>query len=234
MLAYRLHSSQKGRTLAFFFGFCRSVHNVRIERLWVDISKQLGWKWKRFFEELEFHHGFDPDNPLHIWLLHTLFLPLINDEIEFFVQNWNQHCLQIRGEPSRSPIGVFEFDMLLCGVRGTPMDPEAGRRDALVHDDSQGAEFDLETYGVDWQALSNRDVTQSQLQNNGPTEPISSWIGRRGPPPNMNSVEVETPDVSYEVDSLWSRVGHLYCDPVRRVELWTESLVWRRASHAGF
>ena len=80
-----------------------SVHNIRIERLWFDVTKQLGAKWADFFQDLELRHGLDINNPHHIWLLHTLFLEMLNDEIEFFIDNWNNHRLQIRGQRSRSP-----------------------------------------------------------------------------------------------------------------------------------
>lgn len=37
----------------------RSVHNVRIERLWVDVTGQVGAKWSAFFSmlELRYCHG---------------------------------------------------------------------------------------------------------------------------------------------------------------------------------
>ena len=111
-----LHSAQVTRlTLNFFF---RSVHNVRIERLWVDVTAQVGATWGNMFTVLELRHGLDINNPNHIWLLHLIFLPTINMSLKFFAEAWNEHQIQIRGGPNRSPSDMFYFDMLVHGVRG--------------------------------------------------------------------------------------------------------------------
>ena len=82
---------------------CSSVHNICIERLWVDVTKQLGAKWAEFFKLLEVQYELDPSNSYHIWLIHMLFLDTINDEIDFSIHNWNAHRLQIAHKCSRSP-----------------------------------------------------------------------------------------------------------------------------------
>ena len=51
----------------------RSVHNIRIEWLWVNVTSGFGRKWKTFFQDLELHDGLNPDSDAHIWLLHHLF-----------------------------------------------------------------------------------------------------------------------------------------------------------------
>ncbi|KIO22614.1 hypothetical protein M407DRAFT_79038, partial [Tulasnella calospora MUT 4182] len=117
----------------------RSVHNVRIERLWVDLTVSLGAKWADFFQLLEVQSGLDINNVNHIWLLHYLFLADINEEVSFFVRTWNHHPIQMRGQLNRSPIDMYGFDMLVHGIRGD------------VYDE-QGTQ-DLELYGVDWEAL---------------------------------------------------------------------------------
>jgi len=50
----------------------RSVHNIRIERLWVDITAQIGASWAEAFTDLEINHGLDINNTHHIWLLHLV------------------------------------------------------------------------------------------------------------------------------------------------------------------
>ena len=75
----------------------RSIHNVRIERLLVDVTAQFGNKWSEFFTSLELHCGLDIGNRNHIWLLQYLFLADINAEADFFEESWNFHRIQMRG-----------------------------------------------------------------------------------------------------------------------------------------
>ncbi|KAF7346893.1 hypothetical protein MVEN_01441500 [Mycena venus] len=48
-----------GESIALAFDI-RSVHNTRIKRLWYDVTHGFGQKWKRFFMDLEVHHGLNP------------------------------------------------------------------------------------------------------------------------------------------------------------------------------
>lgn len=158
------------------------MHNVRIERLWVDITSQIGATWANHFTNLEMHHGLDINNQYHIWLLHFLFLPTINQDLDFFVGSWNEHKIRIRDGPNRSPIDLFNFDMLVYGVRGTNLE------------DSMSPE-ELEVYGVDWEGLQDDRLLQSQRNNNSIQEPAMSWIGRDGPPENLNEVPLDDPEL---------------------------------------
>lgn len=214
-----------------------SVHNIRIERLWFDVTKQLGAKWADFFQDLELRHGLDINNSYHIWLLHTLFLQMVNDEIDFFIKNWNSHRLQMRGQRSRSPIDLFEIDMLSCGIRGDVVDVQGAIEEVQVLDaEEMGA--DLETYGVDWEDLQSRVMIQSHTQNNPVADPTASWIGRRGPPPHLNPVELDPPDVDFDVDQarslLWGEVSRLHGDPLLRSQIWVESLMFMRSLNHSF
>ncbi|KAG1722190.1 hypothetical protein EDB19DRAFT_1645914 [Suillus lakei] len=96
----------------------RSVHNIRIERLWVDVTNGLGQKWKEFFQTLEAYDNLDVNNDSHLWLLHFLFLPLINDDAGQWVASWNHHVLGRRGEPHRSPHDMFIQGIIEHGHRG--------------------------------------------------------------------------------------------------------------------
>lgn len=156
-----------------------SVHNVRIERLWVDVTAQVGATWHDFFVLLELRHGLSTDNPDHKWLLHTLFLPMINMELEFFAEAWNQHRIQIRHGPNRSPADMFGFDMLVQGIRGSQLDPVT--------------EEELEVYGIDWEALRDERVLESHHSNNDMQEDASSWLGRVGPPEDLGGVILDPP-----------------------------------------
>ncbi|KAJ7572401.1 hypothetical protein C8J56DRAFT_792999 [Mycena floridula] len=197
----------------------RSVHNVRIERLWVDVTTQVGATWKDLFFMLELRHGLDINNVNHIWLLHYLFLPTINVQLEFLAEAWNHHHLQMSNGPDRSPIDMFTFDMLVHGVRG---------------DELELTEEEIEAFGVDWDGLTNDVVRESERANNPRGEPgAGSWVGRIGPPPRLNEVILEPPEQVFEDDRLqglhdavsaWMGVS----DDDSVVSAWTHGLVYSR------
>jgi hypothetical protein len=72
------HGSHK--LLSPLIVLCRSVHNIRIERLWVDITSGFGKKWHDFFTVLESREGLNTNLDAHIWLIHHLFLQFINHD----------------------------------------------------------------------------------------------------------------------------------------------------------
>jgi hypothetical protein len=95
------------------------------------------------FTKLELRHGLNINNAHHVWLLHHLFLPVINHQLECFTALWNQHQIQILNGPNCSPADMFGFDMLVHGVR----------EDQLLEEELNEAE--LEVYRVDWKALQD-------------------------------------------------------------------------------
>jgi hypothetical protein len=178
---------------------------VRIERLWVDVTAQVGATWSDYFTALELRYGLDINNPNHIWLLHHLFLGILNSILTFFAQSWNEHHIQIRGAPNRSPVDMFGFDQLVHGVRG----------DQLVHD-NEITEQELEVFGIDWEALRDERLLASQQGNNDIREDSTSWLGRVGPPDNLNEVQVDAPNAPLrleevqqidEATSAWRHIG---------------------------
>lgn len=128
----------------------------------------------------------DINNVNHIWLLHQLFLPTINQQLSFFAEAWNQHRIQNRGGPNRSPADMFGFDMFVHGIRG----------DQLAPDEENLPEEELEVYGVDWEGLQDERLLHSQLSNNSIDEGASSWIGRTGPPQNLGGVVLDPPSIT--------------------------------------
>ncbi|KAJ7631611.1 hypothetical protein DFH06DRAFT_1004926 [Mycena polygramma] len=204
-----------------------SVHNVRIERLWVDITVQLGATWSERFTILELRHGLDINNIAHIWLLHFLFLATINSQLAFFAQSWNQHRIQIRNGPNRSPADMFVFDMLVHGVRGNQLPDEEVLN-----------EEELEVYGIDWEGLRDDNLLASQRNNNPTSEAATSWVGRVGPPPlsDLSSVVVEPPAGVLEEGEdleLYNAVVHLLgsAQDDECIALWTHALAHARRMH---
>ncbi|KAJ7649550.1 hypothetical protein DFH06DRAFT_996413 [Mycena polygramma] len=217
------HDGQHGTTLSF----SPSVHNVRIERLWVDITVQLGATWSERFTILELRHGLDINNIAHIWLLHFLFLATINSQLAFFAQSWNQHRIQIRNGPNRSPADMFVFDMLVHGVRGNQLPDEEVLN-----------EEELEVYGIDWEGLRDDNLLASQRNNNPTSEAATSWVGRVGPPPlsDLSSVVVEPPAGVLEEGEdleLYNAVVHLLgsAQDDECIALWTHALAHARRMH---
>ncbi|KAJ7504931.1 hypothetical protein B0H11DRAFT_1709235 [Mycena galericulata] len=174
------HDGQHGRHYFDVTYLFTDIHNVRIERLWVDVTAQVGATWSENFTLLELHHGLDINNTSHIWLLHYLFLPTINDQLTFFMGAWNEHKIQIRNGPNRSPSDMYGFDRLVHGVRGHAVPEDL-------------PEDELEVYGVDWEGLHDEALLQSQRSNNGSESGWTSWLGRIGPPEHLKEVPVEPP-----------------------------------------
>ena len=83
----------------------KSVHNQRIERLWVDVWKGVINVYSGMFHKMEADNILDPSNEVHIWLLHYIFLPRINRSLELFRNQWNSHGL--RTESNMSPMQLF-------------------------------------------------------------------------------------------------------------------------------
>ncbi|KAJ7886954.1 hypothetical protein B0H13DRAFT_1627782 [Mycena leptocephala] len=196
----------------------RSIHNVRIERLWVDVTAQVGATWADHFTLLEIRHGLDINNVAHIWLLHFLFLGTINTQLSFFAEAWNQHRIQIHHSTNRSPT-----DMFANGVRG----------DQLPAEEENLSEEELEVYGIDWQGLHDDNLLQSQAQNNSTAEGSSSWIGRTGPPPNLSQVHVQPPPgtlTEEEVADLYNSFAHLIgsAEDTDIFSLWNQALAYVR------
>ncbi|KAM6488918.1 hypothetical protein JOM56_012674 [Amanita muscaria] len=114
----------------------RSVHNTRIERLWVDVVHDLSSKWKGLFEDLESFQGLNIEQAGHLWLLHHLFLKEMNAELEEWMRGWNSHKMQIKGHPNQSP-----HEMFVIGIT---------ERDAPgVRERIEEAALDLDSFGAE-------------------------------------------------------------------------------------
>jgi len=190
----------------------------------VDVTNQVGESWADFFYTLELSAGLNQDNESHIWLLHHLFLPLLNRSLAFFAESWNEHKIAIRGGPRRSPADLFGFDMLVRGVQG----------DLITEEDLNLEE--LEVYGVDWEALENEQILTSRDTNNDRSENWTSWISQDGQPPYLNEVIVEPPEgpLSEEEVQLIDNTVSQYMDQANsesRFQMWYQALALARNFH---
>lgn len=72
-----------------------STHNQRIERLWVDMHKSVTCLFYNLFYFLEQHDLLDPLNEPHLFALHYIFIPRINQALKAFQEGWNHHGMRI-------------------------------------------------------------------------------------------------------------------------------------------
>ncbi|KAI4521807.1 hypothetical protein K525DRAFT_284536 [Schizophyllum commune Loenen D] len=217
----------------------RSVHNIRIERLWRDMTADIGGKWKRFFQDLEVYHGLDRNNGYHIWLLHFLFLGAINDEILTWAETWNNHIISLKrgqrgpsGQGQMSPKMLFQTGVHLRGVRGfVPQDFEP------IDDAMEDDQFNVDAYGIDWSDLENdrlrqhhyeHNTTESEVLDHAYANPDTTSFA---PPRRYNHVEVEdfpcplNTDQLAALDQRLSAYPHLLsADSECRALLWTTAL----------
>ncbi|KAF5334090.1 hypothetical protein D9758_018507 [Tetrapyrgos nigripes] len=110
-----------------------STHNTRIERLWVEVGHL---------------HGLQRDNPHHLWIIHHLFLDLINQDCSEFQREWNGKPISGLGH-NQSPDDILLTGMIEHGVY-LDLDPP---------DDCDGLTLDQinESYGVRGSIQQRRD-----------------------------------------------------------------------------
>jgi len=88
----------------------RSVHNQRIERLWVDVFKEVIHFFHNEFTALKEDRLLDINKEKHIFTLQQVYLIYINKKLDNFTQAWNFH--KIRTERNRTPRQLWLSGML--------------------------------------------------------------------------------------------------------------------------
>ena len=66
----------------------KSVHNQRIERLWRDVYIGVLSLYYHLFYYLEDNNLLDADNNIHIFCLHFVYLPRINNHLDVWIEGW--------------------------------------------------------------------------------------------------------------------------------------------------
>ena len=115
-----------------------SVHNQRVERMWRDVYRCVCCSFHEIFYLLEAQELLNPDSELDLFILHTVFLRVINHHLNVFVNAWNHHPL--RTERNWSPRKIWINGMI---------DPE--RRDQTAVKDAIDGFIpqNIEEFGVD-------------------------------------------------------------------------------------
>ncbi|KAF8326460.1 hypothetical protein F5887DRAFT_876163 [Amanita rubescens] len=185
----------------------RSVHNIRIERLWVEVGRSIVSKWKPFFEGLEVLHGLRVDSAAHLWLVHHLFLDRLNDDIVEWAEHWNAHIMRLKEQTNMSP-----RDMFLRGLRRR----EEYRRQRQGEATGRA--------GIDWEAVEDDDLLR-QLQDQGQNLPFDNYA-----PGTLNAVPCEPPGCPLtreQVDQLNTLVSTEFDMGTHDMGVYT--MVWIRA-----
>jgi len=78
-----------------------SVHNQRIERLWSDLHRCVTVLFYRLFCYLEREGLLDASNEYHLFALHYIYKPRLNQALKVFRDAWNNH--PIRTEHNLTP-----------------------------------------------------------------------------------------------------------------------------------
>eukprot|EP00111_Clytia_hemisphaerica_P011752 TCONS_00034514-protein len=128
----------------------RSVHNQRIERLWVDVKVYVASLFIDLFRTMEADALLDPDDELHLFCLHYIFIPRINKLLDEFVTSWNNHPL--RTEQNLTPnqlwtYGFFETETLID--------------DTSIVDDNYG----IDDFGPEPELQTNNYVEIPEIEN---------------------------------------------------------------------
>ncbi|KAJ1390835.1 hypothetical protein B484DRAFT_288189 [Ochromonadaceae sp. CCMP2298] len=100
-----------------------SKHNTRIERLWRDVRTHVLQRYMDLFSVLVDDDVLDPEDPVQRWTLHHIFLPLIEADLQQYIQTWNNH--KVRTEHNKTPLQLL-FERADQAVPEVHVDEEYG------------------------------------------------------------------------------------------------------------
>ena len=148
----------------------KSVHNQRIERLWVDVYLGVSQIYLTVFLALESVGVLDITENIDMFCLHYVFLQRINDHMQRFRTGWNNH--PVSTERNMTPNQLWIYGLHTISGSGTNIDLETW--EPMNNDEAQ-------LYGIDWSGPTSTEdkaatvevpkitvpLTPDQLQNLG-------------------------------------------------------------------
>ena len=92
----------------------KSVHNQRIERMWRDVYQGVLDIYYRLFYFLERNNMLDPNNDIHLYCLHYIFIPRINGHLQHWRNAWIKHPLQSERNLTPEQLWVAGLQRIAC------------------------------------------------------------------------------------------------------------------------
>jgi hypothetical protein len=122
-----------------------SVHNQRIERLWLEVKNNVVCYYRNIFYYLEQCGLLNPLDEFDLFALHYIFLPRINLSLQEMIGSWNNH-----------PMGTANNRSLLqqwySGLRSV-IQSDSSAIQSLTQDN-----INWNAYGIDQDNIQNIDI----------------------------------------------------------------------------